>query len=283
MAKKEIQVITPSNDTSEEETKPSGPPAWMVTFGDAISLLLTFFVLLLSFSTFEESSTKELVSFTNIISTGQAIKGSRFETIQLNFSNTDFDSILEQQKKEDGFNLSEEEIGEELKIDNQNKVNFTIKEFKSLASKNDTPDAMDVEPEQNKLGFTISFGKGSFFRTSTSTLKTSAYPSLEKISKLLGDLPNDIIIKGYANDAPDTDETEAQFQLSIERANKIAAYLSTVARIEPARITITGLGKTEETTTAQTRIHPKQVAITITGTFEGYVLSLHQKNMAEGL
>ena len=35
-----------------EEDQPAGAPDWMVTFSDCMTLLLTFFVLLLSFSTF---------------------------------------------------------------------------------------------------------------------------------------------------------------------------------------------------------------------------------------
>jgi chemotaxis protein MotB len=37
----------------EEQDCPEGAPEWMVTFGDMMSLLLTFFILLLSFSTME--------------------------------------------------------------------------------------------------------------------------------------------------------------------------------------------------------------------------------------
>jgi chemotaxis protein MotB len=37
----------------QEEEQPSGAPEWMVTFSDCMTLLLTFFVLLLSFSSFD--------------------------------------------------------------------------------------------------------------------------------------------------------------------------------------------------------------------------------------
>ena len=36
------------------EEKPAGAPDWIVTFSDMISLLVTFFVMLMSFSTMEE-------------------------------------------------------------------------------------------------------------------------------------------------------------------------------------------------------------------------------------
>jgi len=39
-----------------EEDKPAGAPEWMVTFSDCMTLLLTFFVLMLSFSSFGEKT-----------------------------------------------------------------------------------------------------------------------------------------------------------------------------------------------------------------------------------
>jgi len=51
-------------------------PAWLVTFGDTMSLLLTFFVLLISFSSFEEpvSITRALGSMSNHLG-GGAVRG----------------------------------------------------------------------------------------------------------------------------------------------------------------------------------------------------------------
>lgn len=40
--------------------EPAGAPEWMVTFSDCMTLLLTFFVLLLSFSSFDEEMFKKL-------------------------------------------------------------------------------------------------------------------------------------------------------------------------------------------------------------------------------
>ncbi len=43
-----------------EDDGPAGAPEWMVTFSDCMTLLLTFFVLLLSFSAFEEQLFEKL-------------------------------------------------------------------------------------------------------------------------------------------------------------------------------------------------------------------------------
>jgi len=52
MSEQEKQPVT--------EDAPVGAPAWMLTFCDCMTLLLTFFVLLLSFSSFDPASLKRL-------------------------------------------------------------------------------------------------------------------------------------------------------------------------------------------------------------------------------
>ena len=44
----------PVKKQAEPEEEPGGAPEWMVTFSDCMTLLLTFFVLLLSFSSFDD-------------------------------------------------------------------------------------------------------------------------------------------------------------------------------------------------------------------------------------
>ncbi len=45
-----------------EPEEASGAPEWMVTFSDCMTLLLTFFVLLLSFSSFDENIFEQLTT-----------------------------------------------------------------------------------------------------------------------------------------------------------------------------------------------------------------------------
>ena len=45
-----------------EPEQEAGAPEWMVTFSDCMTLLLTFFVLLLSFSSFDENLFRKLKS-----------------------------------------------------------------------------------------------------------------------------------------------------------------------------------------------------------------------------
>ena len=47
---------------TEPEEEASGAPEWMVTFSDCMTLLLTFFVLLLSFSSFDDNVLEQLTT-----------------------------------------------------------------------------------------------------------------------------------------------------------------------------------------------------------------------------
>ena len=49
-----------SDEFDDSEVPEKGAPLWMVTFGDLMSLLLCFFVLLLSFSEIDAQKYKEL-------------------------------------------------------------------------------------------------------------------------------------------------------------------------------------------------------------------------------
>jgi len=51
-----------ARDRSREEEGDGGVPGWIVTYGDMMTLLLTFFVLLLSFSTIHEEEFKKAIS-----------------------------------------------------------------------------------------------------------------------------------------------------------------------------------------------------------------------------
>ena len=57
-----------SKKKSQPEAEAGGAPEWMVTFSDCMTLLLTFFVLLLSFATFDEETLPALAnSFANAL------------------------------------------------------------------------------------------------------------------------------------------------------------------------------------------------------------------------
>jgi len=71
----------------KESDEAPGAPEWMVTFSDCMTLLLTFFVLLLSFSTFEERtfSNLKVIYSTYLPSVGLRTKSSMEAVSNVNF------------------------------------------------------------------------------------------------------------------------------------------------------------------------------------------------------
>ena len=62
-------------DDGDEEEVEEGAPAWMATFADMMSLLLTFFVLLLSFANMD------IVEFRTMMGSVREAFGVQFEKI----------------------------------------------------------------------------------------------------------------------------------------------------------------------------------------------------------
>jgi len=99
-----------------EADKAPGAPEWMVTFSDCMTLLLTFFVLLLSFSSFDENIFRKWkIIFANALpSVGQEVKRNQdafLPTEQIQQSIVQFDEGSEKPTLEKGRednNLKEE-------------------------------------------------------------------------------------------------------------------------------------------------------------------------------
>ncbi|MDH4201318.1 MAG: hypothetical protein OEV87_00290 [Phycisphaerae bacterium] len=77
-------MSTGKRNISIEEEEPGGAPEWMVTFSDCMTLLLTFFVLLLSFSSFNEQTLPALgqsfaKAFPSINQSGKNKQDSMYE------------------------------------------------------------------------------------------------------------------------------------------------------------------------------------------------------------
>jgi len=78
-------MARPKKEAPAEES--AGAPLWMVTFSDCMNLLLTFFVLLVTFSAFGEEQQERILNFGNAIRTAFGVpaelSGSRDESSML--------------------------------------------------------------------------------------------------------------------------------------------------------------------------------------------------------
>jgi chemotaxis protein MotB len=203
----------------------AGAPKWMTTFGDLMSLLLCFFVLLLSFSQTNHQKYKEVAGSMEKAFGVQRIRSSEtsaplhgLKIIAMDF---DQDAIATRMKKY---------IGKELESD-----------FGDLYSKN----KHDIEIEAGKNNVTIRLMGESTFDSGKADIKPELKPLILRIGQILAkNAHGGIIIAGHTDNVPVKGGTfKTNLQLSIARAASVAQFLLDHTAIDPKRVSTMGFGE----------------------------------------
>ena len=199
----------------KEDDCPKGLPGWLATFGDLMSLLLTFFVLLISFSTVN------VQQFNHAMGALSGSLGVLSGEPQLSLP------IRKSMPKTEG-NLSQAE--------SMSKASQELEEAIEDAGLQG-----DVKLEETSSGITIRISDKLFFNLAESKLKPEALPLLRKVGDVLSGLSNQINIQGHTDNRPiNTEFFASNWELSGMRALSVARYLIQNGKIAPNRISITG-------------------------------------------
>ena len=189
----------------QEELDASAPP-WVVTFGDLMSLLLCFFVLLLSFSEMDKAKYKEVAGslakafgVQRKVMAFQAPKGIKMVA-------RDFDQELIPTKPREEFIAMQkrQQAGRALK-----------KEVETHFQ--DMRDMIQVEVGESEVAIRM-MGETAF-DSGKAEIKDQMIPLLIKIAEALEVTPGDIVIAGHTDNVPiRSGPYETNLQLSIARA-----------------------------------------------------------------
>jgi type VI secretion system protein ImpK len=112
---------------------------------------------------------------------------------------------------------------------------------------------------------TITLHTDALFASGGTTLLPAQQALIERLSRLLREIPGRIMIIGYTDDQPPLPGAPSNWQLSVTRANNIAALLRTEDD-PPGRFLIQGRGDAEPVATNTTpagRARNRRVAITL--------------------
>lgn len=241
---------------AKAKPKSGGAPSWMVTFADLMALLLTLFVLLLSFATMEVQRFKDLSGslrdafgfqkesfLTGIIEIG----GTAQHTAQTKTLPVPVETVLppeEQQADSAQPDVPASEASPPTESDE-----FAQQNQQTLSR---LQDEMSDEIE-NALIDVVSSGDITIIRfpdqvsfmSGSGELLEQFLPVMHKIVGVLEDaLQNGdghIIISGHTDDIPiATERYRSNWDLSSARAASVAHYLLANTTIQPARITVQG-------------------------------------------
>lgn len=275
-----------SEQTAQKKCPPAGAPAWMATFADLMSLLMCFFVLLLSFSEMDvlkfkqlagsmkeafgvqrDIKTKEIPKGTSIISKEfspgkpvptkiRILKQNTTDRPKRNIKFTDSNSIN---------NKAREEIKKELEKETQKKINESTKRIKAALKQEISKGTIEVVGKNQEIIIRIS-EKGSF-PSGSATLNKSFEKIMKKISFLVKSTPGDIIVSGHTDNIPIyTYLFRSNWELSSSRAVSVLKSIINAQNIEASRLSVQGHADTkplESNNTAAGRAKNRRVEIKI--------------------
>lgn len=117
----------------------------------------------------------------------------------------------------------------------------TYNEVESFVESNSLKSNVSVK--QVETGIVFDIQAEVLFDEGSSQIKPESYAILDKISKYIGSLSNDIIIAGHTdNQAVETANYQSNWELSCDRATKVLRYFTDTQKLAPQRFQAVGYG-----------------------------------------
>ncbi len=200
------------------------PNAWLLTYGDLITLLMTFFVLIISFSTIDIERIAEALNYDKGIG----------------------DNIVSADLRDSG--LIDEKIvnKERLRIDKDEDLS-PIKDLDLMSEDvvvfiTENKLAKVIDLKKTREGFTIIIKADILFESSGTELNKEYLYVLDKLSELLSGVTNDVKINGHTDDRYSDDDYNDS-RLSIARATSVCRYFVEEGMLDSARFGVSGYGR----------------------------------------
>ncbi|GAB4368009.1 MAG: flagellar motor protein MotB [Acidobacteriota bacterium] len=183
--------------TPPEEVK-AGAPEWVVTFGDMMSLLMCFFVLLLSFSTMESERFKVVAGYIREAFGVQVTE--RFTEIP---------------------------AGETLIAESFNEPSaaaVAVGDMKKLAEELNLDSFVETEVEKDQIKVTLTGELG--FAPGQADIGPEVYPLLDQAAKIATSWGASVTVSGHTDNTPtSTPRFPSNWELSAARAAAVVRYL----------------------------------------------------------
>lgn len=256
-----------------------GAPTWIVTFADLMSLLLTFFVLLLSFSVMEIDKFKKIAGAMHdafglqsmdrksgvIELDGSAAATANKYVVPIPIPEADArkEIIPDESDVEDGQDTPVQAVPVVDKP--ADKAKRTYNDLQTVMAKEIASDVMDIIRAGNVT--VVRFPDEVSFPSGSSDMKPEFLPILSKFLTVLQNSEGQIIVSGHTDDIPiATDRYRSNWSLSSSRAISVVQYILDHTNISSARITVQGFADSRPLVpndSAENRAKNRRVEVTI--------------------
>jgi chemotaxis protein MotB len=216
-----------SREKKQPEQK-GGAPEWMTTYGDLVTLLMCFFVLLFAFSEIDAKK------FEAVMESFQGSAGILSGGVTVSEQQLIFEAIPEVESSETTEDMKILEILKDAIMD----------EIKKMDNQEISK---DIEVEIDTRGLIIRFPDKVLFDPGKADLKSEAFETLEILGNILNreDFMNMAIrVEGHTDNVPmNSFRFPSNWELSTSRATTVLKYFINSLDISPTRLAASGYGE----------------------------------------
>jgi chemotaxis protein MotB len=199
--------------TRKQKKQAAGAPAWMVTYSDMVTLLLTFFVLLLSMASMDK------IKFSSAAGSLRGAFGVLGSTEKTPLSKP---RVVE-------FAPIEDETFHRL----YQRIQTSITHLKL---------DRDIELVKDRGAVVLRVKDSILFAPGEARVKAEAYPVLRKVADLVRPLPLNLRIEGNTDDLPLNDPLLSNWDLSVNRAVGVLKFFAGENLLPLRRMSALGYG-----------------------------------------
>jgi len=240
----------------EPEEVKMGAPAWMATFADLMSLLMCFFVMLLSFAEMDALKFKQVAeSLERAFGVQREVKvievpmGTSPDLTHFSPGKPEPTSqdTVKQHTSEDLPSLEtftgDTTILQSIQETVDRQIELTQKHLEEELSMELMSGQLQIERVENRIIVRIE-EKGSF-PSGSADIASAFAKSLERIANAVASVPGDLSVEGHSDDIPmRSARFRSNWELSSSRAAVVAGALLQAADIPPTRVRVQGFAET---------------------------------------
>jgi chemotaxis protein MotB len=235
---------------------PAGAPLWLATFADLMSLLMCFFVLLLSFATMDAVRFKKMADSVKDafgvqkdvpayeIPMGTSIIAQHFSPAPTEPTPLEEvkQTVTQMEKNLKIPEQSKEQIKQKLMEEMQQEIENQAQEIKEALKDEISEGLVSVETDEMKIIIRIN-EKGSF-PSGSAVLKAGFEPVMEKITVSVINAKGEVMVAGHTDNIPiNTDWYRSNWELSASRAVTVGHFMLDNL-LDPNRMVIEGYADT---------------------------------------
>lgn len=224
----------------KKNKKEEGSPAWMTTYGDMVTLLLCFFILLFSMATVDVAKFEQVVS--SLRSTfhqeASGILEDSHDVIDSDeIDSSDIDSISKEQEMLEEF---------------YDEFYQTYQMLKESIEKVGLDDDIGIRLEDR--GIILELSEAVLFDSGQAELKPESKELLKYVSIVLEELPTNALVEGHTDNVPMAQTTlfSCNWELSVGRAVAVVKYFTEKRELSPERFVASGYGEYNPIATNET-------------------------------